>query len=79
MHHFYNGLTGNARTILDALAGGTLMSKSVNESCHLSENMALNNCQWPSERVAPKKTTRVHEFDVFNNLAIQVSLLIKKL
>ena len=41
--------------------------------------MALNNCQWPSERVTPKKPSRVHELDVFNKLAIQVLLLTKKL
>ena len=41
--------------------------------------MALNNCQWPSERVTPKKQSIVHELDVFNNLAIQASLLTNQL
>ena len=41
--------------------------------------MDLNNCQWLSERVAPKKPAGVHELDVFNNLAVQVSLLKKQL
>ena len=35
MHHFYNGLIGTTRTLLDALAGGALMSKRL---------MMLTNC-----------------------------------
>ena len=50
------------------------MSKSTNEAYQLLENMKLNNCQWPSEKVAPKKLPGVHELDVFNNLEVQVSL-----
>ena len=79
MHHSYNGLTGTTRTLLDASAGGALMSKSANDVYQLLENMSLNNCQWPSEWVTPKKLDGVHELDVFNNLAVQVSLLIKQL
>ena len=41
--------------------------------------MAFNNYQLPSERITPKKTNGVHELDVFNNLAVQVSLLTKQL
>ena len=43
--HFYNGLTGTTRMLLDALVGGALMSKSGNEAYQLLENMALNNFQ----------------------------------
>ena len=79
MHHFYNGLLGTTRTLLDTSIGGALMSKSTNEAYQLLENMAFNNCQWPSERVTPKKPDGVHKLDVFNNLTVQVSLLTKKL
>ena len=79
MHHFYNGLTETTRTLLDSLSGGTLIDNNVNEAYQLLENMTLNNCQWPSEKVTPKKTVRVHELDVFNNLVVQVSLITKKL
>ena len=41
--------------------------------------MALNNCQWLSERAMPKKPSRVHELDVFNNLEVQISLLTKQI
>ena len=79
MHHFYNGLTGTTRTLLEASAGGTLISNNVNEAYQLLENMTLNNCQWPSEKLTPKKPVGVHELDVFNNSTVQVSLLTKKL
>ena len=55
------------------------MSESANDAYQLLENMALNNCQWPSESVTPKKLTGVHELDVFNNFVVQVSLLTKQL
>ena len=45
MRHFYNGLTGTTRTLLDASAGGALLSKSANEAYQLLEDMDLNNCQ----------------------------------
>ena len=32
VHHFYNGLNGTTRTLLDASVGGELMSKSENEA-----------------------------------------------
>ena len=79
IHHFYNGLIGTTRTLLDALVGGALMRKSANEAYQLLEDMALNNFQWPNERETAKKLSGVHELDVFNNLAVQVSLLTKQL
>ena len=46
------------------------MRKSANEAYQLLENMALNNCQWQSERVRPKRPSGVHGLDVFNNLEV---------
>ena len=79
VHHFYNGLTGTTRTLLDALARGALMSKIANEAYQLLEDMALNNFQWLNEIATLTKLSGVHELDVFNNLAVQVSLLTKQL
>ena len=76
---FLQWLTRTTRTLLDALVGGALMSKSANEVYQLLEDMALNNCQWSNERAAPKKLSGVHELDVFNNIAVQVLFLTKKL
>ena len=67
MHHLYNGLIGTTITLLDASTGGALMSKSANDAYQLLQNMALDNFQWPSERVTPRKLGGVHEIDVFNN------------
>ena len=61
VRHFYNGLIKTTRTLLDGSVGGVLMSKADNETYQLLENVALNNCQWPSERVTPKQPNGVHE------------------
>ena len=79
VYHFYNGLIGTTRTFLDALAGGALMRKSEDKAYQLLENRAINKCQWPSERVTPKKLMGMYEVDIFSNLAARVSLLTKQL
>ena len=55
-------------TLLDASTAGAHMSKSEDEAYQLLENMAMNNCQWPSKRVTLKKPTRMYEVDVFSKL-----------
>ena len=47
---FYNGLNGQTRTIMDAAASGTLLSKTIEEAHRLLEEMSANNCQWLGER-----------------------------
>ena len=79
VHHFYNGLNGTIRTLLDASAREALISKSEAEAYQLLKNMAINNCQRPSKRVALKKAIGMYDVDVFTNLATQVSLLAKQL
>ena len=79
MHHFYNGLTNTTRNLLHTSMGRALMRKSEDEAYQLLENMAINNCQWPSERVTLKKPAEMYDIDVFSNLAAQVSLLTKQL
>ena len=77
VHHFYYGLTGTTRILLDPSTRGALMRKSANEAYQLLEDLALNNYQWPNERATPKKLSGVHELDVFNNLEVYISLLTK--
>lgn len=48
VHKFYNGMTGNTRTLVDAASGGTFMRKSDNEAFDLLEEIALNDQQWPN-------------------------------
>ena len=79
MHHFYNGLSVPTRTLIDASAGGAIMGKNEVEAYQILENIALNNCQWPTKRAVPKKLAGVHDLDAVTNLAAQISSLSKQL
>jgi len=48
-------LTKSMRSIIDAAAGGTLMSKIEDGAYNLIEEVALNNFQWSTERTQPKR------------------------
>lgn len=62
---FYNGLGPSHITLIDAAAGGTFNSKTENEADELVELMAMNNYQWPTERLMQKKPpASVNEFGV---------------
>ena len=63
MQHFYNGLSILTRTLLDDFAGGGILSKDEVEAYQILENIALNNCQWPTKRVALKKLAGLHDLD----------------
>ena len=52
---FYNGVTQSTRDTIDAAAGGSLMRKTVEAAFALLEEMANNNCLWPSERQNPPR------------------------
>ena len=79
VHHLYNGLSRPTRTLIDASAGGAIMGKNEVEAYQIFENVALNDCQWSVERVAPMKPTVVFNLDMFTNLSAQVSTLSKQL
>ena len=49
------------------------------EAYQILENIALNNCQWPTEREVPKKVVGVHDLDAVTNLTAEISSLSKKL
>ena len=72
---FYNGLNGQTRTIVDAAAGGTLLSKTADEAQQLLEEMARNNFQWPNERSMVRRAAEIHEVDPIAALSAQVSAL----
>lgn len=72
---FYNGLNGQIRTIVDAVAGGTLMSKTAEGATFLLEEMASNNYQWPTERTMTKKVAGIHELEQIAALSVQVASL----
>ena len=54
------------------------MGENEVEAYQILENTALNDCQWPVERVAPNKIVGVFDLDMFTNLSAQVSTLSKK-
>ena len=60
---------------MDASAGGAMMSKSEDEAYKFLENMALNNCQWLSERVTPKKLVCMYDIDVFFKMLFKLTFL----
>ena len=55
------------------------MGKNEVEAYQVLENIAFNDCQWPVERVAPKKLVGVFDLDMFINLSAQVSTLSNQL
>ena len=77
VHHFYNGLSVPTRTLIDVSVGGAILEKNEIEAYQILENIAQNNCQWPTEREVPKKVARVHGLDAVTNLATQISSLSK--
>ena len=70
VHHFYNGLSRPARTLIDASVGGAIMGKNEVEAYKILENIALNDCQWPVEGAAPKKPAGMFDLDMFTNLFV---------
>ena len=72
---FYNGLNVQTRTIINAVASGTLLSKTADEAYRLLEEMSANNCQWPGERSMAKKVAGIHKVDPIVSLLAQVSTL----
>ncbi|XP_021292496.1 uncharacterized protein LOC110422806 [Herrania umbratica] len=76
---FYNGLVGSIKTIIDAAAGGALMSKNAVDAYNLLEEMASNNYKWPSERSGSRKAVGAYEIDALGTLTTQVAALSKKL
>ncbi|PON44675.1 hypothetical protein TorRG33x02_330330, partial [Trema orientale] len=63
------------RMIVDAAAGGTLLSKTTDEAQLSLEEMASNNYQWPNERSILKRVANVNEVDPITDLTAQVSAL----
>ena len=63
---FYNGLTSQNRTIVDAASGGALMCKTEEEAYELLERMATNNYLWSSERQMPEKSAGIYELDTLS-------------
>ena len=76
---FYNGLTNNNKTMIDAAAGGSLNSKTPEAAYNLIEEMATNSYQWQSDRSQPRKAAGIHSLDSVTSLSAQIEALNKKI
>ncbi|KAL4597574.1 hypothetical protein ACB092_11G000200 [Castanea dentata] len=65
--------------MVDAAAGGALMSKTHEAAYELLEELASNNYQWPTERAMPRKIAGVLELDSITSLAAQMATLSQQL
>nr|XP_023916883.1 uncharacterized protein LOC112028427 [Quercus suber] len=65
--------------MVDAAAGGALMSKTHEAAYELLEELASNNYQWPTKRAMPRKTAGVLELDSITSLATQMATLSQQL
>jgi len=76
---FYNRVTQPVRSMIDAAAGGTLMSKTEEEAYNLIEEMALNNYQWSNERGQPKRVGGKYEIDALTLRTAKMDVMTQKL
>ncbi|XP_058751981.1 uncharacterized protein LOC131625103 [Vicia villosa] len=75
IHMFRNGLTPTNKTLLDATAGGSLMSKTTAEAIEIIERMALNDRQSNHDRTVRDKKPGLLELTNSDALLAQNKLL----
>jgi len=76
---FYNGVTQAVRSTIDTAAGGTLISKTKDETYSLIEEMTLSNCQWSSERTQPTRVGGKFEVDALTLLSAEADAMTQRL
>ena len=67
------------RSMIDAAAGGTLMSRTEDEAYNLIEEMVLNNYQWSSEHGQPKRVGGKYDTDALTLLTTKIDAMTQKL
>ncbi|KAF7826323.1 uncharacterized protein G2W53_017487 [Senna tora] len=72
---FYNGLSSEIRTSIDAAAGGAVMSKPVDAAYTLLETMSSNNHQWHSDRHMADRSI-AYPRGIIENVLVKVDKLI---
>ncbi|XP_058761738.1 uncharacterized protein LOC131635147 [Vicia villosa] len=75
IHIFRNGLQPVHKTLLDATAGGSLMSKSVEEAITIIDRMALNDRQNQHDRIPSQRKSGVLELNTNDAILAQNKLL----
>ena len=74
---FYNGLNGQTKSIVDAAASGSLMTKTYEEAHELMEKLASNHYQMDNDRIS-RRQGGVLELDALTALSAQVATLTKQ-
>lgn len=75
IQNFYNGSSGSTRTLIVMALEGAFMSKYQDDAYNMLEEMSINNYQWLSERILPKKVAGLHEIKTITTLTTQVHTL----
>jgi len=65
--------------MIDATAGGTLMSKTEDEACNLIEEMTLNHYQWSNECGQPKRVKGKFDVDALTLLTANMDAMTQRL
>jgi len=78
LHIFYSGLQPQTKIILDALAGGTMMSKSLEEAFVIIDSIAASDYQSHHDR-APTQRKGIMELDTQNAILAQKKLLAQQI
>lgn len=68
----YGGLVRQARAILDAAIGDSLMGKGKIKSFALLDEMSSNSCQWSIERLNPKRATGMIDVNTYKFASINL-------
>lgn len=72
---FYNGLSAQAKLIIDATSGGALWAKSYTEAYDLIELMAANEYQHPTSRMPQQKVAGLSAVDQSTSIAAELEAL----
>ena len=75
---FFIGLSASTRTLVNAAAGGSLLTKTEDESYALLEELARTNDQCPAERRIMKNQGGTPEMELIKALTVQISNLTKQ-
>ena len=78
VHTFYKGLRDATITVIDALARGALMKKTMDQTYEILEDAATNGNQWPRDRITPVKAMGGADNEVLSNLVTHVAQLTKQ-
>ena len=73
VHTFYNGLSDSPRIIIDALTGGALMKKTIDQDYEILEDTATNSNKWPRDRSVLRKPLAGTDTEVLSNLVNHVA------